>query len=94
MDLNALYATLSHSPLVAFAAGVAVSNAKTILHYAVLGVFKVPMLRAWLIGHPAEAKADLAVFVAEVDADIDALQAAHAVAVAPVPAPAEAPAKP
>ncbi len=54
--------------------GLALANAKTLLHYAVLAVFKIAPLRAWLVGHPEEAKADLAVFVAEVNADIDALK--------------------
>ncbi len=75
MDLNALYQTASHNPVIVVAATLAVANAKTLLHYAVLAVFKVPLLRAWLVGHPEEAKAALAVFVAEVDADIDALKA-------------------
>ena len=81
MDLSAMYQTLKNNPVAVFAAGLALSNAKTILHYAVLGVFKVPLLRAWLIGHPQEAKASLAIFVAEVDADIDDMQAAHSAAV-------------
>ena len=84
MDLNAMYQTASHNPVIVFGAGLAFANAKTILHYVVLGVFKVPILRAWLVGHPAEAKADLAVFVAEVDADIDDMTAKAAVAAAPV----------
>ncbi len=83
MDINAAVAWAWNNPYFVFAAGVASANAKTILHYAVLGVFKVPVLRAYLIGHPAEAKADLAAFVAEVDDDIDEMQAEHVAATAP-----------
>ena len=83
MDLNAIVHTASHNPAVVFVAGLACANAKTILHYSVLGVFKVPLLRAWLIGHPAEAKSGLAIFVAEVDADIDEMAAKAATAAAP-----------
>lgn len=84
MDINSLYSTLSHNPIVIFAAGMALSNAKAILHYVVLAVFKIPILRAWLVGNPQQAKAALAAFVAEVDADIDALQSSS-VAAAPKP---------
>ena len=79
-QLLAAYNVAKQNPLAVFAAGLAVSNAKTILHYSVLAVFKIPLLRAWLVGNPAQAKADLAIFVAEVDADIDDLAAAHAAA--------------
>ena len=77
MDLNALVASIYHSPATMFAIGLATAHAKLILHYAVLGVFKIKPLRAWLVGNPAEAKAALAAFVAEVDADIDDLAKAH-----------------
>lgn len=74
MDINALVASVYHSPAAMLAIGLATAHAGLILHYVVLAVFKVPALRAWLVGNPAQAKAALAALVAEVDADIDALQ--------------------
>lgn len=90
MDLNMMLQTAKHSPVVVFAAGLACANARGLLHCAVLAVFKVPALRAWLVGNPEQAKAALAAFVAEVDADIDALQVSEA-RKAPPPPPAPAP---
>jgi len=75
MDLNAMYQTASHNPIVMFSVGLALANAKAIMHYAVLAVFKVPFIRAWLVGNPQQAKDALEAFVKEVDDDIDALQA-------------------
>lgn len=77
MDLNALVSWAGHNPYVVFAAGLACSNAKTLLHYAVLVVFKVPLLRAWLVGHPQEALDRLDAFRDEVREDIQDLAKAH-----------------
>ena len=97
MDLNAIKAVF-HNPYAMLAIGVATGNRKELIHHAVLAVFKIPILRRLLIGNPQKAKQALEEFVAEIDADIDALakdqaaaaaQTAQAAAAAPAaPAPA------
>lgn len=87
MDLNAFVSSVYHSPAAMLALGLATAHAKLILHYIVLAVFKVPALRAWLVGNPKQAKDALASFVAEVNADIDALATPPAAAPVTPPAP-------
>ena len=96
MDLNAFASGIKHSPAAMFAIGLATAHARLITHYAVLGVFKIPLMRRYLVGNPEEAKAALAVFVKEVDDDIDAAvaqdkAAAASAKAAPAPQPPAGP---
>lgn len=77
---------LSNPPSM-LAVGLATAHLDKIIHATLLGVYKVPLLRALVFGNPQEAKAKLTALVNEVNADIDEIAAAHAAATsAPAPA--------
>ncbi len=86
MDLNALVSTVKSSPAAMFAVGVAVSNRLLLLHYAVIGILKVPALRRIALGSPETVLATIDAFRKEVKDDLDAAAAAEAAKAVAAPA--------
>lgn len=94
MDLNALVATVHQSPAAMFAVGVAVSNRLLLLHYAVLGILKVPLLRRIALGNPDQVLATIDAFRKEVKDDLEEAAKAESAKANAVPLPNAPPSGP
>lgn len=79
MDLNAFVNYVQHNGILMFGLGLAFSQRLKILHYAVLSILKVPLLRVVALGHPQEVLNSLDAFRAEVAADLADLQKQQAI---------------
>lgn len=86
MDLNALVATVKSSPAAMFSLGLATAHIPFLTRTAFGLALKVPIVRAWIVGNPAQAEEWVDEISKELKQDIE--QAAAA----PAPAPAAAPA--
>lgn len=78
MDLHAAIAYATNNPYIMFGLGFAANNRLLILHYAVLGVLKVPLLRRLALGKPQDVLATIDAFRKEVKDDLDAAAAQDA----------------
>lgn len=102
MDINQAIsqavAWAKQNPVVMFSLGLAAQNRLLILHYAVLGILKVPLLRRIALGNPTEVLASIDAFRKEVSDDLaEAAKADAAPAsspVAPQPQPSAPPVQP
>ena len=80
----ALYNVAKNNPLVVLAASLALQNRLLLLHYAVIGILKVPLLRRVALGNPTEVLASIDAFRKEVKEDLDEAAAAEAAPAGPV----------